>query len=347
MGVINEPMFSFPAVRGIQGNKEYYVVMCPLKSVPKLFSFNSGDIKPELRAQRVLNKARIPEIKRYILENKDYIFSSLTASADGEIKFEEFSKEAYRVGTLHIPLDSKLLINDGQHRRAAIEEALKENPNLGFESISIVIYPDRGLKSSQQMFCDLNKNAVKPTNSLNILFNRRDEFSQFIVDMLSFIPIFNGKTDMEKTSISYRSNKVFTLNIVTAATKDLINKKNKIIILSKDEKKMIVDYWQEVCKNMPDWQDIIDGKKSSFEVREESICTQGIILQPLGMLGYDLLFKNKKNNWKEVLKGLQKIDWKRSNPKWNNKAIINGKISKSLVNIKLTTEYIKEMLEVK
>jgi DNA sulfur modification protein DndB len=61
-------------------------------------------------------------------------------------------------------MSSRFLINDGQHRRAAIEEALKVRPEFGDETISVVFFIDAGLENSQQMFADLNKHAVRPTN---------------------------------------------------------------------------------------------------------------------------------------------------------------------------------------
>ncbi len=61
--------YVFPALRGIQAGREFFVAMCPMKLVPKIFSFDGGDVPPELRAQRVLNKARIPEIARYLVSN--------------------------------------------------------------------------------------------------------------------------------------------------------------------------------------------------------------------------------------------------------------------------------------
>ena len=81
--------YGFDAIRGIQAGREFYVAMCPLKIIPKLFIFSDFDLPPELRAQRTLRATRIPAIKNYILNNpKDYIFSSLTASVDGTMKFE-------------------------------------------------------------------------------------------------------------------------------------------------------------------------------------------------------------------------------------------------------------------
>lgn len=166
--------FSFPAVKGIQASMEYYVAMVPLDCISKLFTFTDENLPPEIRSQRTLNKARIPEIREYILSNpKSYVFSALTASIDGDVDFEAVQENS-NLGMLSISMAAKLLINDGQHRRAAIEEALKKNPELKYEHISIVLYHDIGLKRSQQMFSDLNRFAIRPTKSLNILYDNRD-----------------------------------------------------------------------------------------------------------------------------------------------------------------------------
>jgi DNA sulfur modification protein DndB len=129
--------YVFPAIRGIQAGREFYVSMCPVRLIPKLFSFDDEEIPAEMRAQRILNRARIPEIARYILENPtSYIFSAITVSINGNITFEPNGSED--IGRLKVPMDARFIINDGQHRRAAFEMALKENPELGDETISVV-----------------------------------------------------------------------------------------------------------------------------------------------------------------------------------------------------------------
>ena len=80
--------YVFPAVKGFQAKKEYFVSMVPLSLIPKIFLFNEEEIIPELRAQRQLNKNRIPDLTRYIVDNTDsYVFSALTSSIDGKTKF--------------------------------------------------------------------------------------------------------------------------------------------------------------------------------------------------------------------------------------------------------------------
>ncbi len=173
--------YVFPAIRGIQAGREYYVTMCPLRLIPRLFVFDEEELTPELRAQRTLNKARVPEIARYILDNPtSYVFSALTASVNADVQFEAFDADGRggeRLGTLTIPMEAKFVINDGQHRRAGIQQALAENPELGDESIAIVMFLDIGLQRSQQMFADLNRHAIRPAKSIGVLYDHRDEMS--------------------------------------------------------------------------------------------------------------------------------------------------------------------------
>src|SRR5262245_9010545 len=160
-GAETEPGFEylFPSIRGVQARREYYVSMCPLRLVPKVFLFDEDELIPELRAQRTLNRARVPEIVRYIVGQRDgYVFSAITASIDADVRFQPIGAgaEGTRVGVLHVPMSAKFIINDGQHRRAAIEAALRERPDLADESIAVVFFLDKGLERCQQMFADLN-----------------------------------------------------------------------------------------------------------------------------------------------------------------------------------------------
>jgi hypothetical protein len=52
---------SIPAIRGTMGGRQYYAISLSLAEVPRLFRFNDWEQStPELRAQRVLNRSRVP-----------------------------------------------------------------------------------------------------------------------------------------------------------------------------------------------------------------------------------------------------------------------------------------------
>ena len=37
-------VYSFDAIRGVQAGREFYVAMCPLKTIPKLFIFTDSEL---------------------------------------------------------------------------------------------------------------------------------------------------------------------------------------------------------------------------------------------------------------------------------------------------------------
>ena len=332
--------YGFDAIRGIQAGREFYVAMCPLKIIPKLFVFTEFDLPPELRAQRTLRASRIPAIKNYILNNpKDYIFSSLTASVDGTMKFEPTPSlgEGGKLGRLYVSMESRLLINDGQHRRQAIEEALQENPDLAHEMISVVFFEDKGLIRSQQMFSDLNKNAVKPTKSLNLLYDHRDEFAKFIVAISNELEIFSGRVELEKTAISNRSTKFFTLNGIADATRKFLGINGTKI--STEEQNSAKEFWDVIAKNIPEWQLLIQGRAAASELRKEYVHSHTNLLNALGIVG-NVLRNEYPSGWKQKLTSLRDVDWSRSNPDWEGKLLLKGRMLKNKLGIELAANTI-------
>lgn len=338
--------YNFPSIRGIQATREYYVSMCPLRLIPKIFLFDEEELSADLRAQRVLNKARVPEISSYLINNPtEYVLSALTASVDGDISFTPLSDDPghYNVGWLNVPMSARFVINDGQHRRAAIEAALKERPELGDETIAIVFFVDMGLRRSQQMFADLNRYAVRSSQSLNILYDYRDPRSQAVRDLVRRVSVFHGLTELEKTTISNRSAKLFTLSGIYRATVELLQDR-----LDQLEPKEIVklgsEFWNEVSHHIVEWQQVRDKQVTAGELRHDYLIAHTVALVALGRAGRSL-FQQCPNDWKGVLVRLADVDWHRRNARqWEGRAIIGGRISNSRNNVMLLTNEVKRIL---
>lgn len=335
--------YSFPALRGIQAGNEFYVVMCPLKLIPRIFLFDEEEIPPEYRAQRTINRVRIPEITSYILDNpKDYVFSSLTASVDGNMKFQPYSTDPdfQNLGRLFISLDARFLINDGQHRRAAIEEALKVSPELGQDNISVVFFKDIGLKKSQQIFADLNRHAVNTTSSLGILYDHRDQLANLTKEIVREIDLLERYTDKEKQSLSKLSPKVFCLSNLFNTNARILNKK-KGEFISELEKEFLKDFWKKLCDSMQEWQAILKKQLTPTELRSNYINAHGVFLEAVGIVG-NYLFNYHPTDWPMYIDKMQLIDWSRSNSEWMGRAFgPTGRINKNGDTIQLTANLIK------
>jgi DNA sulfur modification protein DndB len=338
--------YAFPAIRGVQAKREYYVSMCPLRLLPKVFLFNEEELVPELRAQRQLNKGRLPEISRYILDNRDgYVFSAITASVDADVKFESFGAkgDASRIGVLRIPMSARFIINDGQHRRAAIELALRENPDIGDESIAVVFFMDVGLERCQQMFADLNRYAIRPARSLGVLYDHRDDRAQLAKMVVAQSSVFKDIVEMERTTLSARSRRLFTLSAIYTATAALLQDLD--LAGSKERAELSRAYWDEVGSHIPEWALVQKGKLAAGEVRGDFIHSHGVVLHALGRVG-NAIVQLDRGQWRAKLKGLSGLNWKRTNVGlWEGRAMIGGRVSKSMQNVILTTNAIKQRLK--
>lgn len=346
MGIHEDFYNNFPAVRGVQSGRACYIAMCPLRLIPKLFVFDEEEVPVELRAQRTLNRSRVPDITSYLMDNPtNYTLSSLTASINGEVNFSPFQDTGpgQNLGTLSISMDAQILINDGQHRRAAVEEAIKHEPELGHDHISVVFFIDDGLKRSQQMFTDLNKHAVRPSASISTLYDHREQTSELARHLVTNVPLFQRLTELEKSSISNRSIKLFTISSIKNASRALLGKSSRKDTISREETERAVAFWTCVADSMPDWSGVLEKKTSSSELREQFVHAHGVILQALGQVGRDLLSENP-HTWRKSLKKLNKIDWARQNIEWEGRAMVHGRISKARSNVLLTGNLIKQKL---
>ncbi|WP_231599079.1 MULTISPECIES: DNA sulfur modification protein DndB [Crocosphaera] len=281
--------YILPVIRGIQGEREYYVSMCPLGILPKLFPLPDERINSFQRSQRRLNKGRLRKICQYILENRqDYVFSAITASIDADTTFEAVGEvaETRKLGRLRIPMEGSLTIHDGLHRRVALEMALQTNPQLKYETIPVILYIDTGLEQCQQVFIDLNRWGVKLPLSLTILYDNRDAIALMVKRVVKEVTFFNDYTYLEGDRIPKTSDKLLTLYQLYQATVELLGD----VSLEDDTEKfsLVLSYWQEVSYYLED-----NKNDENFDQ----------LLLRLGKMG-GLLLVNYPDTWKERLQGL-------------------------------------------
>ena len=360
---MSTPSFEYilPVIRGIQAGREYYVSMCPVRFLPKLFPFESEDLPPSMRAKRALNKARIPEIADYFVKNSgNYTCGAIAASIDADITFEAMGNEGEerKIGRLRVPMDAKFTINDGMHRRAAFEMALQENPQLGYETVALILFLDIGLENSQQKFADLNSFQVPLESSLSVLYNHRDDRAFAVKAVVKQVEVFRCLTEMEKGSLSGRSPKLFALSAIDRAIMALLSDsdpkkqaKPSRYRATKEEKEeelaqkiqLAVSYWNAVSNFIPDWQLVLHKQVAAGEMRRDCVHCHSVVLESLGEVGASLMSAFPEC-WEERLALLREVDWSISNPDWEGGILLKGRASRSRASVSWMTDYLKARL---
>lgn len=325
---------SVPATRGKMGRTTYYTANFPMGMVTKLFTYDAEalvkmlDLPVEQRTQRELKAKRVPEIAAYILDNDDYLFSSVTVSVNAvSLRFDEVDSD---VGQLHIPMEAEWVVNDGQHRLAGIAAALRDDPTLKDDTISVVILPDEGLERSQQVFSDLNRTVQRTSKSLDILFDHRSPLNRITNAVVKRVPLFQGRVDRERQSISARSADFATLAAVQAATGQLLadelgeDMTDERVATLED---LAVQFWSAVTEVVEPWQRIADRAVRPAEARTEFVSSYALALWAVASVGARVL--RAEQGWEPVmatLKKLAEVDWRKSNPEWQGIAMLGGEV---------------------
>lgn len=344
--------YTFPAVAGTQAGKVYYVAQVPMKVLVRLFRFDEEDSVPaQLRAQRVLTEARAEKIGQYMIKNPDdYVLPAITASVSAEMAFQALDLDgaAGSIGLLHIPMEATLLINDGQHRRAGIERAIKERPALANETIAVVLYFDQGLERSQQMFADINARQVKPSSAINTLYDRRNPFNQWVLEVIEKLPFISHRIDFENSSVGAKSSKLWSL-VAFKKSLSLLTGVDEKTIGELDEQHLeaitsfVLQFFATCAENIPDWQQMVSGKMAALDVREHMVIGHAVWLEGLAVFGRNAMFSGSQigngrtalnvihpdiAQW-DKLDALTKVDTRKVSLMWDRRCVVLGKMQKT------------------
>ena len=350
--------YTMPAIKSIQGGKPMYVTELPMRHVPKFIPPIDELDNVEDRCQRLVNKNRAKKITRYILENPEtYVLPALTVSViskgNHRIEFTPFVKNGW-VGTLAIPKCDRILINDGQHRRLGIEYALQEvgtakDTSLG--SIPVTIYAPVKEEDCRQIFTDINLNAVKPSGSINTLYNQRDLWAQIAVGVANVSRLFKDHTEFEKGVVSAKSDKWFTLTTIQTASKYLFPRLGDVhpdvkpgahVQQAIEQLSMVFD---AICQHVDPFPQLILKPEESEFYRKDFLSMNAVVLEALAIYIHEFLrVKGATNDTlkatiKSAVKKLESVDWTRDAYEWEGRCVHLGRIQKNKRAIELTASH--------
>lgn len=203
-----------PAMQGKQGDRRMYLLLVTNNVLMRNFAAEAEVADSGNRVQRSLDKKHADDIAQYIVDNPaDYILGAMTYAID-EIDDSYFHPVApgAKVGTLVIPMEAKLRCLDGQHRRQAIGEAVRDEEDVAQDSSAIVLYVEDDYAKRRQMFSDMNATPKVVSKALNITFDNRDPYAQAAQTLADEHPLLKGVVELTKSRITASDPKFFSLS---------------------------------------------------------------------------------------------------------------------------------------
>lgn len=196
---------NIPAIRGVIGTQVYYTSSFTFKQIAEYVKpvdeelHTSQSLREQLQRSLTTN---YKSIKGYILTQNERFFNALVLAVyDGEPVWNEleidFKGEVYyNMGFLKLNGEEKIFPVDGQHRVESIKDAIKENPELEDETITVILIghkkDEEGMKKTRRIFSTLNRYA-KPVSTGDIIALDEDDTVAIVTrELLESYPLFMG-----------------------------------------------------------------------------------------------------------------------------------------------------------
>lgn len=163
--------------------------------------------------------------------------------------------------------------------------------------------------------------------------------------LLQRVQIFKDLTEKQRSTLSNRSLKLFTLSGIYHATQVLLADHKET---PHDQRvDLAASFWNEVARYVPDWGLAEERKVSAADLRRDYVHSHALALAAVARVGRDLL-RLHPTDWKKWLTKLATLDWSRSNTElWEGRAMNAGRLSKRTINVNLTASAIKKYLALK
>jgi DNA sulfur modification protein DndB len=323
-------------IRGKQFGREVYSTVIQFKDLMTFLQ-----VFPDV--QRDVSNRRINAIRNYVLsglEEKDNgkkrwavmrFFSAITVTARGNIFYDE---DAQRLAI--DTKESKLSINDGQHRFYGISEAIrslnamynrvtdpseKENvlsnlTELQNMVIPIVIFNGIDESEEKQLFHDLNNLAQRPSRSATIRLAQTDlyaKLSREIAEENVFLSTYGVETD--KMSIHKNNKNLILLTTIHYVVRELIEVGEESLLHDNYEmhKKTINGIFESIFESLP--EDI--STKGKYLI-EKNYAFKGIA---------KFIIEAKKANLKDkaIYQAIKETDWTNNLQSWSAYGATEGK----------------------
>lgn len=335
--------FSLPAVRGFQGRRAIYSAMLQVRMLPRLFPQSTRDTR-----RSTSDKHNQNWFQQAAKNLQDLHLPALTVSVEQKVRFvasEATDTKSPATGQLQIPLDAPLMILEGAELVQTLQQALAQSPKIADESIAVIFHIDPGGSRRGRLLSDLRRHDRNTAPSQRIAFDEHDDLARLTRELITAVPVFVDAIEMEKTAISNRSRKLFTLSALYQANRTLLaDQKEKPYDQQLD---LATAFWTEVANQIPGWSEVVSGEQSAADIRANYVHCHAIGIAAIARAGRALLAQSP-NAWKKRLKTLSSLDWSRNNTKlWEGRAMIGGRLSKSSSAVARAGNVVKRHLGLK
>ena len=259
--------FSTLAHRFQQGGRDVYAFALDLETLDNLLPDRVDDSVVK-EANRPLTQSHARDIQKYLEGRPNWLLGTLLLGISLDaLEFQPYMPDSGAevvVGKLTVHTDgvASMKMFDGQHRRRAIKDVLRElslNPinakklaSLKEASLPIMLYVEDNIEALRQMFADAAQTRTIERNTVT-RFDQRDAFNLAAMWIAENSDLFIGRVEMERASVTRSSHNIIAINQLAMTLKTMeVGYKGRVSKDRNDQYMLDLDSLYERCMTWAD-----------------------------------------------------------------------------------------------
>ncbi len=298
-----------PALKATMGDWVYYVTAMKLGKIARecrlAEEIHTNQDLDEL-IQRALEDRVRKEMVPYLLNESQRFYGALVVAVyGGEPEFsavtvaehplinDEDDRSSYGFGLLRFDGSQIYYALDGQHRLKSIQEAIKLEPDLAKEEITVIILKHEatkeGMERTRRLFSTLNRRAKPTSAAMNIAIDEDDSVAIVTRQLVKESEILknlilSGITASKKIAPGKKHDPYITTLAAFYETNEIllgaygggldVNKDFKQFRRSYQDLDAYYEYleniWERLLKNCPGFDEVLSGSKTPGDLRQQT-----------------------------------------------------------------------------
>lgn len=310
-----------PVIRGKMGGRDYYIGKMTFQELDSKVQFYADlDASPDLDQllQRGLSR-RAEEMTNYLLKQPERFYGAIIVAAWGgkpgyiKVKMEDHPllDDDFEFGLLKFDGRQEYFALDGQHRLKSIEEAIRIDPSLRHEEVSVIFLThertEEGNIKTRRLFHTLNRYAKPTTTGENIALDEDNVVSIATRQLLTAgIKLLHSKSlELVRKNLTKTQDDKFTslaalwdfnyavLDSIYGYDKDYLRFRPDVSHVE-NTYNALASLWMEVRDKFDVLRDIEDETRSPGELREPDgdPALGHLLVRPVGLRIYGTILSS-------------------------------------------------------
>lgn len=235
--VQNDADFTARTEKFQQGNRNVYSFTATMRDINNLMPDREAENQDRvIGTNRQLTLQHAKDIQTYLQKNPDWLVNSLLISVDPKyVRFDGYPEEdgstSQEFGKLTILKtetgERAPILFDGQHRRRAIRDLMQwvishksdnQAQQLMRSKIPVLCYEEASEEKLRQMLIDHGRSKATQSNAVT-MFDQQDPFNVATRLLVKRSKLFNGRVEMDRTTVARTSHCIIAVNQLAKALK--------------------------------------------------------------------------------------------------------------------------------